>query len=167
MPYFISDDTDCPSWAVIKDDGEVIACHDSKQSAIDQMVALSVAEDLEPGGERVAYAAAAVITDIDDTIITRGVRPVRDVIDHINILPGDLFVITAREERQRGITLTTLVNAGLRAFTLLMRPNESVDAIEFKTTQAKRIQEKYRVSHVFENDARYARCLRGFRVDGA
>jgi hypothetical protein len=51
MPYFISDDTDCPSWAVIKDDGEVIACHDSKQSAIDQMVALSVAEDLEPGGE--------------------------------------------------------------------------------------------------------------------
>ena len=52
MPYYISDTADCPSWAVIKEDGEVIACHDSKDSAIDQMVALSLAEDIEPGGER-------------------------------------------------------------------------------------------------------------------
>jgi len=51
MPYFISDATDCPSWAVVKADGEVIACHESKQSAVDQMVALSLAEDMEPGGE--------------------------------------------------------------------------------------------------------------------
>jgi HK97 family phage prohead protease len=51
MPYFISDATDCPSWAVVKADGEVIACHDSKQGAADQMVALSLAEDMEPGGE--------------------------------------------------------------------------------------------------------------------
>jgi uncharacterized protein len=52
MPYYISDTADCPSWAVIKEDGEVVACHDSKESAIDQMVALSLAEDIEPGGER-------------------------------------------------------------------------------------------------------------------
>jgi HK97 family phage prohead protease len=52
MPYYISDTTDCPSWAVIKEGGEVVACHDSKDSAIDQMVALSLTEDIEPGGER-------------------------------------------------------------------------------------------------------------------
>jgi len=51
MPYFISDSTDCPSWAVVKADGEVIACHDSKQGAVDQMVALSLDEGMEPGGE--------------------------------------------------------------------------------------------------------------------
>jgi len=51
MPYFISDDTDCPDWAVVKEDGSVVSCQDSKQSAIDQMVALSLAEELEPGGE--------------------------------------------------------------------------------------------------------------------
>jgi HK97 family phage prohead protease len=51
MPYFISDSTDCPAWAVVKADGEVIACHDSKEGAVDQMVALSLDEDLEPGGE--------------------------------------------------------------------------------------------------------------------
>jgi HK97 family phage prohead protease len=51
MPYFISDATDCPAWAVVKADGEVIACHESKQGAVDQMVALSLEEDMEPGGE--------------------------------------------------------------------------------------------------------------------
>lgn len=53
MPYFISNQNpDCSGWAVEKEDGEVIGCHDTKQSAIDQMVAVSVAEGIEPGGER-------------------------------------------------------------------------------------------------------------------
>ena len=51
MPYFITDESsDCPNWAVVKDDGEVVACHETKQSATDQMVAVSLAEGLEPGG---------------------------------------------------------------------------------------------------------------------
>jgi hypothetical protein len=53
MPYFITDKSpDCEGWATIKEDGEVIGCHTSKQKAIDQMVAVSIAEDMEPGGER-------------------------------------------------------------------------------------------------------------------
>ena len=53
MPYFITDSNpDCSGWAVEKDDGEVMGCHTSKQAAIDQMVAISLAEDMEPGGER-------------------------------------------------------------------------------------------------------------------
>ena len=53
MPYFISDSNpDCSGWAVEKEDGEVIGCHTSKQDAIEQMVAVSIAEDMEPGGER-------------------------------------------------------------------------------------------------------------------
>ena len=53
MPYFISDTAaGCDGWATIKDDGEVIGCHTTKQAAIDQMVAVSIAEDMEPGGER-------------------------------------------------------------------------------------------------------------------
>jgi HK97 family phage prohead protease len=51
VPYFISDNTECPDWAVVKEDGSVVSCQDSKQSAIDQMVALSLAEEIEPGGE--------------------------------------------------------------------------------------------------------------------
>jgi hypothetical protein len=53
MPYFISDSNpDCSGWAVEKEDGEVIGCHTSKQDAIDQMVAVSITEEMEPGGER-------------------------------------------------------------------------------------------------------------------
>jgi HK97 family phage prohead protease len=53
MPYFITDQApDCAGWATVKDDGEVIGCHTTKQGAIDQMVAVSLAEEMEPGGER-------------------------------------------------------------------------------------------------------------------
>jgi HK97 family phage prohead protease len=56
MPYFVSDkQTDCSEWATVKQelDGSytTMACHDTKQDAIDQMVAISISEDMEPGGE--------------------------------------------------------------------------------------------------------------------
>lgn len=54
MPYFITDQSpDCPNWATVKEDGEVIpgGCHATKQEAIDHMVAASLSEDLPAGGE--------------------------------------------------------------------------------------------------------------------
>jgi uncharacterized protein len=56
MPYFVSDkQADCSGWATVKQelDGSytTMACHDTKQEAIDQMVAISISEDMEPGGE--------------------------------------------------------------------------------------------------------------------
>lgn len=53
MPYFISQENpECSGWAVEKSDGEVLGCHKTKTDAIKQMVAVSIAEDMEPGGER-------------------------------------------------------------------------------------------------------------------
>lgn len=53
MPYFITDSAEgCSGWATIKEDGEIMGCHKTKQAAIDQMVAISIAEDVEVGGER-------------------------------------------------------------------------------------------------------------------
>ena len=53
MPYFITDKSnDCSGWAVTKQNGDVIGCHKTKQSAIKQMVAVSLAEKMKPGGER-------------------------------------------------------------------------------------------------------------------
>ena len=61
MPYYITDKSaDCPSWAVIKEDGELIACHDSKESAIDQAIAISLAEETEFIGERAAVGQLQV-----------------------------------------------------------------------------------------------------------
>ena len=51
MPYYISENhPDCSNWAVVKTDYELVACHATRNDAIAQMVALSGAEDLEPGG---------------------------------------------------------------------------------------------------------------------
>lgn len=53
MPYFITDKgKDCAGWATVKADGEVIGCHATKAAAIKQMVAVSLAEKVKPGGER-------------------------------------------------------------------------------------------------------------------
>ena len=56
MPYFISESqSDCAGWATVKEEADgtytTIGCHENKQDAIDQMVAVSIAEDIEPGGE--------------------------------------------------------------------------------------------------------------------
>ena len=68
MPYYISDaNPDCSGWAVEKEDGEVIGCHATKESAIDQMVAVSIAEDMEPGGER-SNRAKATELEIGDYV---------------------------------------------------------------------------------------------------
>lgn len=55
MPYYITDTAEgCSGWAVVKDDGEILGCHETKGDATDQMVAVSIAEGIEPGGERAA-----------------------------------------------------------------------------------------------------------------
>jgi HK97 family phage prohead protease len=62
VPYYITDKSaDCPnSWAVVKEDGELIACHASKESAIDQALAISLAEETEFVGERAAVGQLKV-----------------------------------------------------------------------------------------------------------
>jgi HK97 family phage prohead protease len=61
VPYYITDkNTECSNWAVEKEDGELVACHDTKESAIDQAVAISIAEDTEFVGERAAIGSLAV-----------------------------------------------------------------------------------------------------------
>ncbi len=53
MPYLITDTADgCSGWATIKDDGEVMGCHTTKQDAIDQALAIAQSEGSEYLGER-------------------------------------------------------------------------------------------------------------------
>lgn len=55
MPYWISNENpDCSGWAVEKEDGEVLGCHTTKEDAIAQAVAVSLAEETEFMGEREA-----------------------------------------------------------------------------------------------------------------
>jgi HK97 family phage prohead protease len=62
MPYFIAKNrVGCESgWAVVDDTGDLVACHDSKQSAIDNAVALSIATEEPFEGERAAVGSLLV-----------------------------------------------------------------------------------------------------------
>jgi HK97 family phage prohead protease len=56
VPYYVSDQqSDCSGWATVKQEADgsytTVGCHDNKQDAIDQMVATSISESIEPGGE--------------------------------------------------------------------------------------------------------------------
>ncbi len=56
MPYFISNEQDdCDGWATIKisEDGDIetIGCHETMNEAVAQMIAISLDEGIEPGGE--------------------------------------------------------------------------------------------------------------------
>src|SRR6056297_744105 len=53
MPYLITDSAEgCSGWATIKDDGEVMGCHTTKEAAIDQALAIAQSEGSEFLGER-------------------------------------------------------------------------------------------------------------------
>ena len=88
MPYFITNQQpDCSGWATVKEEDDqliTIGCHESKQDAIDQMVAVSIAEDMEPGGERNLDGEAAIIVDIDGTLLTYQGDPIRNVVAFVN-----------------------------------------------------------------------------------
>ena len=68
MPYYISNEmSDCAGWATIKADSpdsapETIGCHQTKQDAIDQMVAVSLSEEIEPMGD---WATRAMLTNME------------------------------------------------------------------------------------------------------
>jgi uncharacterized protein len=63
VPYFITDQAaGCSGWAVVYNDGEPLGCHTTKAAAIDQMVAISLEEGIEPGGERSSRRAGSVET---------------------------------------------------------------------------------------------------------
>lgn len=107
MAYFITNESECPAWAVVKEDGEVIACHETEQDAIDQMVAISIAEGMEPGGtyqgrsQNRAEPGELVIGDFVEWNSSGGMA--RGRIEHIMIegvlgVPDSSFSIEATED---------------------------------------------------------------------
>lgn len=107
MPYFITDrHPECDNWAVVKEDGELLACHGTEESAIEQMVAVSIAEDMEPGGtyEGEEFRAAPGEVGIGDFVRWNSSGgTARGQIEHVMTegvlgVPDSEFSINASEE---------------------------------------------------------------------
>lgn len=157
MPYYISDQTDCPAWAVVKEDGEVVACHETEADAIDQMVAISVAEDIEPGGkweERKADGPAIIVSDIDETLIGYGAEPYRmdATWEFIQGLEGELVLVTARVEAERDETEAQLAALDITYSRLIMKQDADVDSLAYKADAMATLLETYNVVAAIEND---------------
>ena len=153
MPYFITDKSpDCSGWATIKEDGEVMGCHTTKQAAIDQMVAISIAEDLEPGGERIESGPQAVIVDIDGTLIVSGGRNEKlyNFLDDMS--DTAIFIVTGRNVDDRESTVQQLNELGIDYNRLFMNPGSTADTADFKRVTAENLLKEYNVILAIDNN---------------
>ena len=79
MPYLISDgQSDCEGWATVKEESDgsytTIGCHTTKQDAIDQMVAVSISEGIEPAGEVSTRAVDLSVPEFIRENASRGLK---------------------------------------------------------------------------------------------
>jgi hypothetical protein len=152
MPYYITqENADCSGWAVMAvDSDEVFGCHTTKQSAIDQAVAISLAEEVEFLGERNESGPQVVVTDIDGTLFIDG-ETNENLLAYLDSFPDtSIFVVTGRLEEDRERTSNELTDAGVRFDDLIMRPDESLTSNEFKAETAVRLMETYNVMFVVQ-----------------
>ena len=153
MPYFISDSNpDCAGWAVEKEDGEVIGCHSTKQSAVDQMVAVSLAEGMEPGGERNADGPPAIIVDIDGTLIISGNANQR-LINYLDTFDDtEIIIVTARLDSERQATVRELDSLDIDYDQLLMKPSADLESPDYKEAVAEELLKTWNVMLAIDND---------------
>ncbi len=124
MPYYITQtNAECPDWAVEKENGELIACHDSKQSAIDQAIAISLAEKTEFVGERAAIGSLA----IDDYVSWAPLDP--RVAAQIVMVEGELALVKLFEYEE-GIFEPTDKLMVINVFQLEKIPTPKMIAFE-------------------------------------
>jgi HK97 family phage prohead protease len=155
MPYYITDKSaECAGWAVMAiDSDEVFGCHTTKQSAIDQAVAISLAEDVEFLGERNESGPQVVVTDIDGTIFIDGNKVNEELLAYLDSFSDtSIFVVTGRLEEDRERTSNELTDAGVRFSELIMRPDESLTSNEFKAETAVTLMEEFNVMVAVDND---------------
>ena len=124
MPYYITQNNpDCPNWAVEKEDGESVGCHDSKESAIDQAIAISIDEGTEFVGERAAVGSLA----IDDYVSWAPLDP--RVAAQVVMVEGQ-FAVVRLFEYEDGIFEPTDKMMVLNVFLLTKIPTPKMIAFE-------------------------------------
>ena len=105
MPYYITDSAEgCPGWATVKEDGEIMGCHEDKQSAIDQALAIAEAEGSTFEGERSEARAEPDELEVGDFVewdssggMARGTVELIERDGEIEV-PNTDFVITGTED---------------------------------------------------------------------
>lgn len=156
MPYGITNNqTDCSGWAMVKEENGAlitVACHVTKQDAVDNMVAVSLAEGLQPLGELRASKNKVLICDIDDTLIHNG-RIIPDVADFMSSQDFGIILVTGRLDSTRRATEQELAKLGIDYDQLKMNDlGTSAKSVEFKKQTAIELLRNYEVMMAIDND---------------
>ena len=94
----------------------------------------------------------AVIVDIDGTILSSGIYPIRRMIEWVNS-QDTVYIVTARPEAARESTVRALKNAGIQYNRLLMNSvgRSHADGLESKRRHGREL--KSRVTLAVDTDA--------------
>jgi HK97 family phage prohead protease len=169
MPYYITQENpDCSGWAVMAiDDTKIFGCHTTKQDAIDQGVAISLAENVEFLGEnkpedRNASGPDIVICDIDGTLINGG-HLVRRVYEFAKS-QGALYIVTGRPESDRDHTVSELHGLGVVYRRLIMNDGSMADSPSYKRATAEELLKTFNVVAAIENNESTIRRYRDLGI---
>lgn len=164
MPYYITDkSSDCSGWAVVDSAGEVFGCHETKESAIDQAIAISLGDDEPFMGERNENGDPIIISDLDDTLI-RGNSLIRKTYNYLQTLDGALFLVTGRPTADEEETRKTLADLGVRFSRLIMNPGSLAESTQFKKATAEKLLETYNIIEAVENNDDTLRAYRSLGI---
>jgi HK97 family phage prohead protease len=159
MPYYIEENNPACAvgeWATVKEDGEVMGCHATKDGAIDQGVAIALSEESTFEGERsekrLDSGPPAVIVDIDGTLIVDGMRNER-LYNYLESFDDtEIIIVTGRAEERREETVTELDSLGIDYDQLIMQPSVDTITPDFKEAVARRLLETLNVMVAIDND---------------
>lgn len=177
MPYGISNSqSDCQDWAAVKQETDgsftTIGCHQLKQDAIDQMVAVSIAEGIDPLGEVRSIGRRAqgeiLVVDVDGTLLKTLDRPIVSVIDAVNAdAEYPLFILTGRTTAERDATTKQLKDAGLRRWErMITKEDETISTPEYKKQAIQALMtEGYEIDAFVDNDAANRSAVAELGVD--
>lgn len=102
---------------------------------------------------RLDSGPAAVICDIDGTLLDDDDQPIRPVIDYVNGTIGQLFIVSGRLESDADATRASLRAAGLRQFTMMLRPYVEKSTMLHKQIVAGELLAEYDIRLAIDNDA--------------
>jgi uncharacterized protein len=176
MPYWIAEPgttADCATWATVKETNgsiDVLGCHQYKQDAIDQAIAISLSEGDETlyKGEwsrRNDEGEQIIISDLDDTLIHAGER-MNEVYEFLDNMDRAIFIVTGRPESEREATVAELEEADIEYSELIMNPGSTEESNTYKKATAEKLLETYNVILAVENnpDARTGYADLGIEV---
>lgn len=140
MPYYITQENpDCSGWAVVDEANDVLGCHQDKQSAIDQAVAVSINTEEPFEGERAAVDSLAP----GDYVSWNVFDP--EILAEVEMVQGQMAVVRIYDEED-GIFTATDKFMIMNVFKLekVQRPEMVAEKFEEIETEAEPVLEQVR-----------------------